>query len=164
MENGGSWGLLSEAAPPIAATLVGAYATDVAETATTNRTFITYIKRHRNGINVYVGRASGWGDAYSVLRSRERNHHMDALGYGPAVLDRSLQGFKGTLGMGFVTAAAAYAAIRGREQQLIDFYGGVGSPLVGNSIRGVAAYNPFGKFYHEAASAAFGELAPYTGF
>jgi len=45
---------------------------------------------------------------------------MNALGYGPAVLDRALTGFKGPVtGIGFGTAAAAYAAIRGREQQLM---------------------------------------------
>jgi len=40
---------------------------------------------------------------------------MNALGYGTAVLDRALTGFKGPVtGIGFGTAAAAYAAIRGR--------------------------------------------------
>lgn len=66
--------------------------------------------------------------------------------------------------MGFGSAGAAYAAIRGREQQMIDFYGGVGSPGVGNSIRGVAYFNPLGRVYHEAASFSFGQVAPYTGF
>jgi RHS repeat-associated protein len=157
--------LLAEAIPPLASVIGTAIVLDAAETAAANRTFITYTKRHANG-SVYVGRASGWGNAFTVLNNRDRNHHMNALGYGPAVLDRSLQGFRGIqgTGMGFGTAAAAYSAIRGREQQLIDFYGGVGSPLVGNSIRGVSAHNPLGRVYHEAANVAFGQVAPYTGF
>jgi len=42
--------------------------------------------------------------------------------------------------------------------------GGVGSPLVGNSIRGVSQYNIFGQIYHQVANVAFGQIAPYTGF
>lgn len=52
---------------------------------------------------------------------------------------------------------------RDRKQQLIDNYGGVGSPGVGNSIRGVSRYNPTGRVYHEMSDSYFGPLAPYTG-
>lgn len=55
-------------------------------------------------------------------------------------------------------------AIRGREQQLIDKYGGIGNPKVANSIRGVARYNINGYMYHSASDRAFGNIAPYTGF
>ena len=55
-------------------------------------------------------------------------------------------------------------AIRGREQQLIDFYGGVGSRRVANVIRGVSKYNPAGRVYHETSNLLFGNIAPYTGF
>lgn len=55
-------------------------------------------------------------------------------------------------------------AIRGREQQLMDYYGGVGSPKLGNSIRGVSKYNPAGRFYHYESNRRFGNLAPYTGY
>jgi len=47
---------------------------------------------------------------------------------------------------------------------LIDFRGGVGSPNVGNRIRGVSPYNPAGLIYHGASNLYFGPLAPYTGF
>jgi hypothetical protein len=55
-------------------------------------------------------------------------------------------------------------AIRGREQQLIDFYGGVGCPGVANAIRAVRPDHPFGRPYHAASDALFGPLAPYTGY
>ncbi|MGV6853124.1 MAG: hypothetical protein ACWA5R_13225 [bacterium] len=52
------------------------------------------------------------------------------------------------------------AATRGREQQLVDFYGGAKS--VGgsarNMINGVADFNPNRPFYMNAARAAFGDL------
>jgi hypothetical protein len=100
----------------------------------------------------YVGRTSGYGDPYSIMRNRASGHHMKAFGYGNPVLDRAVQGYKG------------YPSIRGREQQLIDFYGGVGSPGVGNSIRGINRFNPAYPIYHGASNLYFGPLAPYTGF
>ena len=76
-----------------------------------------------------------------------------------------------------------YLAIRGREQQLIDylgarrasergieeFHGGAhsdsaaGERLTENAIRGVARDNPYGEPFHAMANLLFGELAPYTG-
>ena len=44
------------------------------------------------------------------------------------------------------------------EQQLIDFYGGVGSTRVGNAIRGVSRNNPVGRYYHNSSTSAFGEI------
>lgn len=58
----------------------------------------------------------------------------------------------------------AYAAIRGREQQMIDYFGGVGSTTLGNSIRGVSKTNRLGIRYHKASNALFGQLYRYTGF
>jgi len=55
-------------------------------------------------------------------------------------------------------------AIRGREQQLIDYYGGVGSRRVANRIRGVSKANPMGRFYHSQSNSFFGNIAPYTGY
>lgn len=55
-------------------------------------------------------------------------------------------------------------AIRGREQQLIDYYGGIGSRRVANSIRGVSKANPMGRFYHSQSNSFFGNIAPYTGY
>ena len=61
-----------------------------------------------------------------------------------------------------------YAAIRGREQQMIDYNGGAwsdtGKPYkTENKIRGVRKANEKGLKYHKAASFLFGELCPYTG-
>lgn len=55
-------------------------------------------------------------------------------------------------------------AIWGREQQMIDYKGGIGSEKVGNLIRGVAKGNPSGLLYHEASSSMFGEINSYTGY
>lgn len=58
----------------------------------------------------------------------------------------------------------AYAAIRGREQQMIDHLGGVGSTNVGNRIRGVRKNHPFGSYYHTKSNQMFGPLHQYTGY
>lgn len=88
----------------------------------------------------------------ALFKRRFGSHSRKAEGYGNLVIDRVAQGPIGR------------AAIRGREQQLIDYYGGVGSPNVGNSIRGVARYNPQGRFFHAVSNKKFGPLAPYTGW
>lgn len=79
----------------------------------TQRVYVTYTLTSASG-QKYAGRASGFGAPYSVMMRRYASHHMKAFGYGNPTLDVWAQG------------AQAYPAIRGREQQLIDFYGGVG--------------------------------------
>lgn len=118
----------------------------------TYRTYVTYTLTGPNG-QKYAGRASGFGDPYSIMMNRFSMHHMRLSGYGNPVLDASAQGYP-----------TGYSAIRGREQQLIDSYGGVGSPNVGNSIRGVSKFNPYGRVYHSMSDAYFGPLAPFTGY
>jgi len=117
------------------------------------RKYLTYIKVKFNADGsetVYSGRTSGnineSNDA--ILRRRDLTHHMK--GYGPAELDKS---------------STNRFAIRGREQQLIDFYGGAKSDngKSGNAIRGVSKYNPLGRVYHAAASTTFGQLHKFTG-
>ena len=79
---------------------------------------------------------------------------MRAKGFTNPQLDR--------VGIG----TAGEDAIRGREQQLIDYFGGAQSEggTLGNRIRGVSKYNPFGRIYHGLANAELGgELHPYTG-
>jgi hypothetical protein len=117
----------------------------------TQRNFVTYTMRNSAG-QVYVGRTSGFGDPYSIVKRRTSYHHMRFYGYGSPMVDRAIQGYQG------------YPAIRGREQQMIDFFGGVGSLNVGNRIRGVSKSNMFGRLYHEASNMYFGEVAPYSGF
>ena len=55
-------------------------------------------------------------------------------------------------------------AIRGREQQLIDYYKNVNNYHLVNKIRGVSQYNPMGRLYHETSNMLFGNIAPFTGF
>ena len=114
--------------------------------------YITYTLTNASG-KVYVGRSSGYGDPYSIMMNRFSGHHMRMLGYGNPQLDRVAQGWP--LGLD---------AIRGREQQMIDFNGGIGSPNVGNSIRGVGYYRPDGRYFYGMSNALFGPLAKYTGF
>ena len=90
-----------------------------------------------------------WTKLFS--KKRFRGHHMKAKGFGNPKVDKAIQGIKGR------------PAIRGREQQLMDFHGGVGSRRVANRIRGVSRYNPAGRVYHHASNLLFGNIAPYTG-
>lgn len=137
-------GVIDDFAIPIV--LAGATAYDL-----TQRVYVTYTMTNAFG-QTYVGRTSGFGNPYSIMMARASSHHMRSLGFGSPVLDRAVQGIQG------------YPAIRGREQQLIDFYGGIGNPKVGNRIRGVAKYNPLGSLYHNASNYYFGTLSLYTGF
>lgn len=77
---------------------------------------------------------------------------MKNKGYGSPKIDVWIQGAHG------------YGAIRGREQQLMDYYGGVGSSKLGNRIRGISKYNPSGRIMHNMSNYYFGNLASYTGY
>jgi hypothetical protein len=115
------------------------------------RTFITYTLTNPGTGQVYIGRASGIGDPYSVMMQRYGAHHMKACGFVNPTLDKAIQGWSG------------YPAIRGREQQLIDYYGGIGDPKVANAIRGVAEENVAGTWFWNESNRRFGPLSPYTG-
>ena len=116
--------------------------------------YVVYIKHNPTGM-VYVGRTSGFGTPNEVLRRRDASHSYNALGFGPAVLHSALVN---------VGSLQGYPAMRGREQQVIDSYGGIGSPLVANKIRGVSQYNPLGFGFWHASNLYFGPLAPFTGY
>lgn len=124
-----------------------------AEQRAQQRTYVTYVltKPSYPTDLKYFGRASGYGTPQQVMMARYARHERRLLGYANPVLDKSATGEAGRL------------AIRGREQQLIDHEGGIGTVRVGNLIRGVAQLNPQGRLYHEACNKAFGPLAPYTG-
>ncbi len=94
----------------------------------------------------------GYGDPARLVAARASTHPVRLSGFGAAVIDRVAYG------------AVGRAAIRGREQQLIDSFGGVGNPRVANLIRGVARANPAGRIYHSAANSQFGQIAPFTGY
>lgn len=114
---------------------------------------MTYVKVKINDDGtemIYSGRTSGNINESdkAILARRDATHHME--GYGPAVLDQS---------------STDRLAIRGREQQLIDHFGGARSDggKSGNAIRGVSKINPLGFIYHWAANFKFGQLHKFTG-
>ena len=92
------------------------------------------------------------GTPEQLVNKRYGSHHMKAKGFGNPKVDCAVQG------------ALGKPAIRGREQQLIDYYGGVGSRRVANRIRGVSKANPMGRFYHSQSNSFFRNIAPYTGY
>jgi len=130
-------------------------------------TYVTYTKANPATGEIYVGRSAGYGTPQAIVAARDAGHHMTLLGFRPAVLDQVQQG---TRPFAQRHSDPAYQAIRGREQQMIDALGGSwsdvgrGNTRSGNAIRGVAAANPLGPVYHAAATRAFGQIAPYSGY
>ena len=115
------------------------------------KTYLTYVLTNDLG-QVYIGRTSGYGDPEAIMMKRFYSHGRKLEGFGHPVIDKVAKG------------PAGYLAIRGREQQYIDYLGGIGAPRVANTIRGVSRFNPYGRVYHAAASLTFGSIADYTGF
>lgn len=111
---------------------------DVNSRSTQEKLYVTYSLKNEDG-QVYFGRTSGYGDPDSIVQARYKYHHMRLLGYGSPTPDRAAYGDDG------------YAAIRGREQLLIESRGGVGSPGVGNVINGISIANPRRSYYISTA-------------
>lgn len=88
---------------------------------------------YSSGLDI-AGRTSGYGKPPANVAKRDAKHHMNKKGYGPAILDKS---------------STNKNAIRGREQQLIDYYGGARSKggTSGNKINGISDKNPKKKRY-----------------
>jgi RHS repeat-associated protein len=107
------------------------------------RTYQTYTKLNSKTGQTYSGRTSGLGTAEQNLALRDRTHHMNEEGYGPAQLDKSSENAD---------------AIRGREQQNIEANGGAQSEggTSGNAINGVSPNNPKAGQYANAAEEEFG--------
>ncbi len=127
--------------------------------------YVTYTKtRVINGRTfTYVGRSRGYGDPRAIVAARDARHHV--RGYGPAQLDQFTDA---TLPVALRWGDPAYQAIRGREQQLIDSFGGARSDRrpgtsSGNAIRGVRANHPLGRIFDAASTVFFGRAAGYTG-
>ena len=106
------------------------------------KTYQTYTKTNPVTGEVYSGRTSGYGTPEQNVARRDAHHHMNAKGFGPAVLDKSSNN---------------YDAIRGREQQLIDMYGGAKSTggTSGNTIKGISSNNPKYDTYMNACNQEF---------
>jgi hypothetical protein len=109
--------------------------------------FVTYTRTNGATGEVYSGRTSGFGSAQGLANARAAWHPTRLAGFGPAVVDRVAPG-----------TAQGYAAIRGREQQLIDAHGRAQSEggTSANMIRGVSAANPLAGVYQAAALRMFG--------
>ncbi len=112
------------------------------------KVYVTYVKIGPKGEH-YIGRTSGRaGESLeSIVERRDKYHHMNLLGYGKAKVDVSAKGDDG------------YFAIRGREQMGIEYYGGVNSSDVGNSLNGIWILNPLRDAYMQAGYAKFGDWA-----
>jgi RHS repeat-associated protein len=108
------------------------------------KTYQTYTKANSQG-TVYSGRTGGLGTPEQNIQLRDRTHHMNEQGYGPAELDKS---------------STNPDAIRGREQQLIKLNGGAQSEggTSGNAINGVSPNNPKAGQYAGAAEEEFGTV------
>jgi hypothetical protein len=108
------------------------------------KTYQTYIKRNPTTGEVYCGRTSGCGTPEQNIARRDVGHHMHAEGFRPAELDVS---------------STNALAIRGREQWLIEYYGGAKSSggTSGNAINGISPRNPKRQIYMEEARKEFGD-------
>jgi hypothetical protein len=115
--------------------------------------FVTYTRMAPDG-TVYSGRTSGFGNPQAIVNARAAGHPGRLAGFGPPRVDEVASGVGG------------YAAIRGREQQLIDVYGKAKSEggTSANLIRGVAKSNPFGFEFWKLSNDRFGPLGPFTGY
>lgn len=109
------------------------------------RVHLTYTLTDKDGM-IYVGRTSGYGTPTSVLKRRFYCHHMRLLGFKNPKIDCVMWGPEGKV------------AIRGREQRLMDYYGGVGSPKLANKINGIWDLNPNKQRYLNASDFYFGKL------
>jgi RHS repeat-associated protein len=110
--------------------------------------FVTYTRTDPVSGRVYSGRTSGLGNPQSIARRRASSHPAHVAGFGPPVLYQ------------WAVGAQGYAAIRGREQHLIDANGGAQSEggTSANRIRGVSERNPLASIFEAAAIALFGPM------
>ena len=122
--------------------------------------YITYTKTNSETGEVYSGRASTrvpLGTPLSprlgqqILNCRECGHHMNLRGFGPATLDRITK---------------SYSAVRGREQQLINHFGGARSMggTSGNAINGISIYNPARVPFLGSSTSEFGALTNNSNY
>ena len=117
--------------------------------------YVTYTKENPVTGEVYTGRTMGYGDDNAIVAARDAGHHMTDKGFGPAVLDKSVYATKSYAER---HGDISYQAIRGREQSMIDFFGGARSMggVSGNAIQGVGDDNALRSVYMNAARRAFG--------
>ncbi|QRN94187.1 hypothetical protein JRI60_34280 [Archangium violaceum] len=145
------------------------------------RIYVTYTKLNKMTHRYYVGRTSMIVELAVPLRLqaalavllRDRNHHLDenTEPKGTVFTEAEVDKFDVGTAVDYDRRYddVVYWRIRGREQQLMDSLGGAradtGAPYrTENAVRGVAKDNPRGRRFHDAASALWGQLHPYTGY
>ena len=110
------------------------------------RTYATYILSNPETGQVYIGRCSGYGNLEKIIFRRLYSHKYYKRGFTIIQIDKAMQGVD------------ARISIRGREQLLIDFYGGIKNPIVANKIRAVSKFNRRQKRMYSLSEKYFGKL------
>ncbi len=165
-------------APPVSGPAAGAGRDRARENR--GRLYATYTKFNVKTGRSYSGRTSMVIDLHKPLRpqavaavnARDSNHHTDENDEptSPAFQEALLDKFDVGTAVDYASRYddVAYWRIRGREQQLMDSFGGAQSDTqepyrTENIQRGVAKDNPLGRLFHDAAVKQWGQLHPYTG-
>lgn len=117
-----------------------------------HRVYLTYVLTNPATKERYIGRSSGFGEIEKIVRRRLYSHRYYKAGFTDVQVDKLAQGIDAKL------------AIRGREQQLIDYYGGIGNPKVANKIRAVAKINFTGRTFYKLSNRLFDKIYDYTGY
>ncbi|MGH8016782.1 MAG: fascin domain-containing protein, partial [Opitutaceae bacterium] len=129
--------------------------------------YVVYEKTQSGTDRVYTGLTRGVGSPVEVVNRRDAAHwflnHIQSYNGARINASISTQGFR----------PYAEAAIRGREQQVMDFHGGALSDLdrpydgklrASNRIRGVAKLNGSGYSFWKTSNDAFGgQVFRFTG-
>jgi hypothetical protein len=102
------------------------------------KTYATYVKPKGELPWLYSGRASGVGTPEKIVARRSAAGYPSRE-FGDAVLDRS---------------SKSYAAIRGREQDLVNYTRYCGNSA--NKINPISPFNPFALYYMMRAAEEFG--------
>lgn len=124
--------------------------------------------------HVYTGRTWGRGNPAQVLARRDALHLVQRPNFLPAIVNASVT----TIGF----SDAAYGAMRGREQTLMDWHDLHEQPTIygynwsfshsenarptltrAHGTRGVAQSNPRAFSYHVIAEQAYGHIWEFTG-
>ncbi len=136
---GGSLAVLSVGAP------IGRVGKIASSANKSKKTYQTYTKFKKETGQTYTGRTSGKGSPFQNVAKRDKRHHKNKDGYGPAKLDAS---------------STNKSSIRGREQLLIEKHGGAKSKegSSGNTIQGISDKNPRRSKYLNAAKKEFDDL------
>ncbi len=109
------------------------------------KTYQTYTRTNPETGEVYSGRTSGYGTPEQNIARRNANSPLNKQGFDVPYIDRT---------------STNPAAIRGREQQLIDRFGGAQSQsgTSANKINGISPANPNRQNYLDQTLKEFGKL------